>query len=107
MERYASISECNRYRWWLRRVWDARLLSDGRIANEVNFVMLNPSTADAEVDDPTIRRCIGFAKAWGFAALTVTNLYALRGTVRNVWAAFVEHFQAMRKAHQVRPTPAR
>lgn len=42
--------------------------------------MLNPSTADAEVDDPTIRRCIGYAKSWGFGELIVCNLFAYRAT---------------------------
>lgn len=46
----------------------------------VLFVMLNPSTADVNVDDPTIRRCVGFATRWGFARLEVGNLYALRAT---------------------------
>lgn len=46
----------------------------------VLFVMLNPSTADEREDDPTIRRCIGFAQSWGFARLTVGNLYGLRAT---------------------------
>lgn len=46
----------------------------------VLFVMLNPSTADEHQDDPTIRRCIGFAQTWGYQRLAVGNLYALRAT---------------------------
>ena len=42
--------------------------------------MLNPSTADETTDDPTIRRCIGFARAWGFGSLAVGNLFAFRAT---------------------------
>jgi hypothetical protein len=42
--------------------------------------MLNPSTADADQDDPTIRRCVGFSKTWGFGHLAVVNLWALRAT---------------------------
>lgn len=59
-----------RYRLWRR--WD-----EGPAAC---FIMLNPSTADADVDDPTIRRCLSFARAWGYAALDVVNLYAYRAT---------------------------
>lgn len=46
----------------------------------VNFVMLNPSIADDTFDDPTIRRCVGFAKRWGYCGLVVTNLFAYRAT---------------------------
>lgn len=42
------------------------------------FVMLNPSVADAHQDDPTIRRCMGFARGWGYGALVVGNLFAFR-----------------------------
>lgn len=69
----AVISECGRYRYELRRVWDPT----GPL---LEFVMLNPSTADASVDDPTIRRCVAFAKAWGYGGIVVRNLYALRAT---------------------------
>lgn len=70
----AIISECGQYRYWLAR--DIDMLRDGLCL----FVMLNPSTADASEDDPTIRRCIGYAKAWGFGRLGVVNLFALRST---------------------------
>lgn len=48
--------------------------------NKLVWIMLNPSTADAELDDPTIRRVVGFTKDWGFAAAEVVNLFALRAT---------------------------
>lgn len=73
--RTAEISDCGLYRWWLRRSWDAA--GDGRV---VCFVMLNPSTADANQDDPTIRRCIGFASDLGVSAMLVRNLFAFRAT---------------------------
>jgi len=67
----AVISECGQYRYRLWRTWDTT-------RSRVGFCMLNPSTADAMVDDPTIRRLIGFAKAWDYGGLTVVNLFALR-----------------------------
>jgi hypothetical protein len=72
MTRDAQLSDDGVYRYSLTRRW-----GPGR---HVTFVMLNPSTADALVDDPTIRRCIGFARSWDFSALRVVNLYALRST---------------------------
>lgn len=70
----ATMSECGAYRYSLER----ELSGLGR--NPVVFVMLNPSTADANADDPTIRRCCGFAKRWGHDRIVVVNLYALRST---------------------------
>lgn len=69
----AVISACGTYRYLLTRTWDRDLPS-------VGFIMLNPSTADANEDDPTIRRCVGFAKSWGYGGIAVRNLYALRST---------------------------
>jgi hypothetical protein len=73
VEKAALLSPCGLYRYTLRRAWD----EGGRV---VNFVMLNPSTADAEEDDATIRRCVGYARSWGFGSLLVTNLFAFRST---------------------------
>lgn len=63
-----DTTQTYRYRLW--RQW-----SD---APSIGFVMLNPNCADATINDPTIRRCIGFAKAWGFGRLEVVNLFAYR-----------------------------
>ena len=62
-----------RYRYALWRTWSAY---NPRIA----FILLNPSTADEERNDPTIRRCIGFARAWKFGSVEVVNLFAHRAT---------------------------
>ena len=68
----AYFSDCGEYRYCLTRRW-----APGPV---VCWVMLNPSTADAMQDDPTIRRCIAFSKRDGFGALSVVNLYARRCT---------------------------
>lgn len=52
----------------------------GRHDQYVMFIGLNPSTADETKDDPTIRKCVGFAKRWGYGALCMTNLFAFRAT---------------------------
>lgn len=66
-----SADRVQRYR--LTRTWDAS-------GSRVNFVMLNPSTADAFQLDPTNRRCMGFAQRWGFGGAEVTNIFAFRST---------------------------
>lgn len=71
MEHDAIISKCNTYRYYLTRQWDNKLPF-------VNFIGLNPSTADASNDDPTIRKCIGYAKKWGYGGIIMTNLFAFR-----------------------------
>jgi len=72
-EKSAIISECRKYRYELRRIWQQKL---GLIC----WVMLNPSTADANFDDPTIRRCMGYTARWGYGGIIVVNLFALRAT---------------------------
>lgn len=69
----AVFSKCQKYRYRLDRVWDDSLPPLG-------FGMLNPSTADHERNDPTIERCARRAKALGFGALIVWNLFGFRAT---------------------------
>ncbi|MBK0384525.1 DUF1643 domain-containing protein [Pedobacter sp. SD-b] len=69
----AVISDCKKYRYTLTRTWNDE-------KPRVLFIMLNPSTAEADKDDPTIRRCVGFAKSWGYGGIYVVNLFALRAT---------------------------
>lgn len=71
--RAACIDATGLYRYSLTRVWN-------QAGPRVVWVMLNPSTADARLDDPTIRRCLAFSKREGFGALTVVNLFAFRAT---------------------------
>lgn len=61
------------YRYRLSRTW-------GSSGTHATWIMLTPSTADALEDDPTIRRCVAFTKAWGLDGLVVVNLFALRAT---------------------------
>lgn len=96
----AVISPCGNYRYRLWREWrlhplpakwdmwtddDGAPVLDGAGQQlgeplSVLFVMLNPSTADAQQDDPTIRRCVAYAKAWGYDRMEVVNLFAWRAT---------------------------
>ena len=74
MKTDARLSPCRKYRYALWRTWD-----DSK--PYAMFIGLNPSTADETGDDPTIRRCIGFAKDWGYGGLCVVNLFAYRATL--------------------------
>lgn len=100
IRKHAIISPDGQYRYMLDREWRGsharenwRWLMDGRGKIALDgagaelgepkpciFVMLNPSTADADQDDPTIRKCVGFAKRWMFERIVVLNLFALRAT---------------------------
>lgn len=69
----AYFSECRTWRYHLWRRWDSDKLP-------IAFIGLNPSTADELNDDPTVRRCIRFAKRWGYGSMYMLNLFALRST---------------------------
>lgn len=73
MEKGAFIDPSGMYRYRLWRIWDQTLPL-------CLFIMLNPSTADSDIDDPTIRRCMSFAKAWGYGGIDVINIFAFRAT---------------------------
>lgn len=88
MTRQTIFSPCRRYRYTLWREWGELIFLEdphldyhlGRSDQYVQFIGLNPSTADETQDDPTVRRCIDFAKRWGFGALCMTNAFAWRDT---------------------------
>lgn len=90
----AVLSGCGTYRYRLGRTWDPALPG-------ACFVMLNPSTADARVDDPTIRRCVGFARNMGAGWLTVVNLFALRSTDPRALASHTDPIGPENDAHIV------
>lgn len=70
--RAATLDPTKTYRYALSRTWD--------VGRPVLWIMLNPSVADADHDDPTIRRCTGFAARWGYPGIEVVNLFAYRAT---------------------------
>jgi len=74
LERDADLSPDGRFRYSLYR----KLAVEG--GETITWVMLNPSTADASEDDPTVRRCMGFSAAWGFTHMYVVNVFAFRAT---------------------------
>lgn len=73
MSNEAVFSPCKAYRYYLKRVWDASKPLGA-------FIMLNPSTATETVNDPTVRRCVGYLWDWGYGGMIVGNAFALRST---------------------------
>ncbi len=73
MKNTAELSQCRQYRYALWRTWDES-------KPYVMFIGLNPSTADENTDDPTLRRCMNFAKSWGYGGVCTANLFAYRAT---------------------------
>jgi hypothetical protein len=84
-ESWAVFSPCRRWRYRLVRVWDS---DKPRLA----WVILNGSDADEHRTDPTVRRCIGFARAWGYGGIDIANLY---GLVSKNPGALAHHFDAV------------
>lgn len=90
MKRETTFSPCRKYRYTLWREFDFDLWQGDGIEHRrdyVQFIGLNPSTADETIDDPTIRRCIRFCQDWGYGALCMTNLFAYRATQPTVMKA--------------------
>jgi len=71
-ERSAVVSDCGRYRYVLSRSWGG--------GDTLVWCMLNPSRADGTIDDRTLARCVGYARAWNYGGLVLVNLFALRST---------------------------
>lgn len=79
----AKFSDCRRYRYWLRRVVDEHRPGH----RPCIWIMLNPSTANETTNDPTTRRCIEFARRWGYTDHIAVNLFALRSSnPADLWA---------------------
>lgn len=78
--KHAMLSPDGAYRFQLTRTKSDAAAAPLLPSDCLHFVMLNPSTADANIDDPTIRRCMGFAWGYGYRQVIVTNLFAFRAT---------------------------
>lgn len=68
-----TLSNDHKHRYKLWRTWDSKL-------PKVGFIMLNPSTADHTLDDPTIKKCMAYARKWGYGGIIVVNLFGFRST---------------------------
>lgn len=85
MNNGATFSPCYKYRYVLWRIWQEEIAP-------LCFIMLNPSTADGEKNDATIRKCMGFARQLAYGGIRIVNLYAYRATQpRDLWACYDKH----------------
>ncbi|MCA9117393.1 MAG: DUF1643 domain-containing protein [Planctomycetaceae bacterium] len=90
--RTCAFSRCRTYRYRLEIHW-----SDGPC---INWLMLNPSTADEVANDPTVERCERRSRAWGYGRMIVTNLFGLRAT-DPAWLRKVEDPVGPRNNHHI------
>ena len=79
-ESSALFSRCRKYRYTLTRIWDYN-------RSLISFIGLNPSTADEIKNDPTVTRCINYAKRWGYGGMIMLNIFAFRATEPKVLKA--------------------
>ena len=94
-ERTAIFDQTGQYRYRLGRRWQSK-------GATVTFIMLNPSTADAAQDDPTLRACIQFAQRWNYSALSVVNLFGYRTPYPRVLKLAAEPVGVENDAHVMR-----
>lgn len=83
VHKMAILSPCGTYRYELRRTWHES-------STKLIIIGLNPSTADATNDDPTIRKCVGFAKRWKFGGIIMLNLFAYRAAYPKLLKVMLE-----------------
>ena len=92
MTKSAIISDCNKYRYELHREWD-------KDKGKVLFVMLNPSTADADNNDLTTIRCMNFAKKWGYGGIMIGNIYPFRAKRPKDLRKWIKEYKYSRRFH--------
>ena len=92
MTKSAIISDCNKYRYELHREWD-------KDKKKVLFIMLNPSTADADNNDLTTIRCMNFAKKWGYGGIMIGNIYPFRAKRPKDLRKWIKEYKYSRRFH--------
>ena len=99
--RSAAFSTDRRDRYWLTRTWPISMAADVSDDHRpLAFLGLNPSTADAFTDDPTIRRCVNFSKREGAGGLVMVNLSAMRSTDPKALYALLKKGTGVQQTHR-------